>query len=445
MVFSRRETALLVVGDFLVLAASLWLSLVARSFSVPTPAYFGLLFAPFTPIFVLSLIIFYIAGLYEKQTMPVRRVMGARVAGAQVANTVIAALLFFVLQLSIAPKTILVLYLGISVVAISLWRFYRMSRETRLESRVPAVLVGRGAAVTEAYQEITRNDRQLIRIVAFLDTATMTDPRAVGAAVLGAISRGAQLVILDSRDEVVEAASPAIFEGALGAVSYLEFNTLYEQLFDRVALDHIGYAWLLPLLPGRPLLYDIAKRALDVVASLCGLVVASVFIASAALLLRLSGSAFIKSERVGKGGRVFRLFKLRTMLFDDKGSPEQRAKNKITTLGSFLRKSRIDELPQLWNVLRGDLSFIGPRPELPTIASVYEKEIPLYTARHRIVPGLSGWAQIRDFDAPKGAPDVEKTRKKLSYDLYYLKHRSFGLDIAIMLKTLRALLSFSGK
>lgn len=445
MVFSRRETALLVVGDFLVLAASLWLSLAARSLSVPTPEYFGLLFVPFVPIFGLSLIIFYVAGLYEKQTMPVRRVMGARVAGAQAANTVIAALLFFVLQLSIAPKTILVLYLGISVITISLWRFYRMSRETRLESRVPAVLVGRGAAVTEAYQEMTRNDRQLLRIAEFVDTAAMTSAQAVGGAVLDAISRGAQVVILDSQDAVVVEASPIIFERALGTVSYLEFNTLYEQLFDRVALEHVGYAWLLPLLPGRPSLYDTAKRVLDILASVFGLLLSSIFIVSAAAVLRLSGSAFIKSERVGKDGRTFRLFKLRTMLFDDKGSPEQRAKNKITTLGSFLRKSRIDELPQLWNVLLGDLSFIGPRPELPTIVTVYQKEIPLYQARHSIVPGLSGWAQIRDFDAPKGGPDVVKTQKKLSYDLYYLKHRSFGLDIAIMLKTLRALLTFSGK
>lgn len=111
----------------------------------------------------------------------------------------------------------------------------------------------------------------------------------------------------------------------------------------------------------------------------------------------------------------------------------------------FLRKSRIDELPQLWNVFIGELSFIGPRPELPKIVSIYEEEIPYYAVRHLITPGLSGWAQIRDMDAPKGAADVERTARKLSYDLYYLKHRSFVLDLVIALKTLRALLSFSGK
>lgn len=95
-------------------------------------------------------------------------------------------------------------------------------------------------------------------------------------------------------------------------------------------------------------------------------------------------------------------------------------------------------------MLVGDLSFIGPRPELPKIAEIYEREIPQYRMRHLIAPGLSGWAQINDADAPRGGADVVRTRRKLSFDLYYLKHRSFGLDLAIAIKTLRALFSFSG-
>ena len=138
------------------------------------------------------------------------------------------------------------------------------------------------------------------------------------------------------------------------------------------------------------------------------------------------------------------LVKLRTMLFYDAGDPEKQKMNRIIPFGKFLRVSRIDELPQLWNVLRGELSFVGPRPEFPKIAAVYEKEIPYYHARHVVPPGLSGWAQIKDYDAPKGPADVKRTRRKLSYDLYYVKHRSFALDIAIALKTIRALVSFSG-
>jgi lipopolysaccharide/colanic/teichoic acid biosynthesis glycosyltransferase len=152
----------------------------------------------------------------------------------------------------------------------------------------------------------------------------------------------------------------------------------------------------------------------------------------------------MRPGRIGKGGRVIRLLKLRTMLFDDDGDPELHAKNRVTTLGRFLRKTRIDELPQLWNVFTGELSFIGPRPEFPKIVEVYEREIPQYRMRHLIVPGLSGWAQIHDYDAPRGTADVVRTRRKFSFDLYYLKHRSFAVDLAVAMKSLRALLAFSG-
>jgi lipopolysaccharide/colanic/teichoic acid biosynthesis glycosyltransferase len=113
-------------------------------------------------------------------------------------------------------------------------------------------------------------------------------------------------------------------------------------------------------------------------------------------------------------------------------------------VGKFLRKTRIDEFPQVWNVIRGDLSFIGPRPEMPALAQVYSDSIPYYTMRHLIKPGLSGWAQINDFDVPRSGIDVERTVAKLSFDLYYLKHRSFLLDLEIAAKTAKALLMRSG-
>ena len=120
-------------------------------------------------------------------------------------------------------------------------------------------------------------------------------------------------------------------------------------------------------------------------------------------------------------------------------------KEKITRVGGFLRRSRIDELPQLWNVLRGDLSLIGPRPELPHLVSEYAQTIPFYNLRHLITPGLSGWAQINDYDVPRRAQvEVEKTITKLSYDLFYIKNRSIVLDLNIALKTIRTLISRSG-
>jgi lipopolysaccharide/colanic/teichoic acid biosynthesis glycosyltransferase len=116
----------------------------------------------------------------------------------------------------------------------------------------------------------------------------------------------------------------------------------------------------------------------------------------------------------------------------------------VTRAGKFLRKSRIDELPQLWNILAGDLSLIGPRPELPSGVAIYDKEIPYYNIRHLIKPGLSGWAQTHQELHPHHGPEVSLTKEKLTYDIYYIKNRSFWLDIKIALKTIKSLLSRTG-
>jgi lipopolysaccharide/colanic/teichoic acid biosynthesis glycosyltransferase len=406
MAFDRRETAVLLIGDFLILVASLWAALLVRNLAVPSLSYFEANFVPFLPVFFLSLVVFYIAGLYEKQTRPIRSVMGIRILGAQATTSAIAALLFFVLPLNIAPKAILLLYLVISVIAESIWRFYRMNREVKEGKRIPIILVGSGPAATELYDEVNYNNKYMIRFV------DRTDKKSSSA----------------------------------GTILEIGFVPLYEEIFDRVALDDfISGQFFDVSLPMQHTLYDASKRIFDVVLAMLLSVIAIPIIAVSAAMLYVEGGApFISPERVGKNGRIVRLLKLRTMLFNDNGDPKLQKKNRITTFGRILRKTRIDELPQLWNIIIGDLSFIGPRPEFPKIAEVYEKKIPQYHLRHLIAPGLSGWAQIHDYDAPRGGADVERTKRKVSYDLYYLKHRSFSLDLAIALKTLRTLASFSG-
>lgn len=405
MAFDRRETAILLIGDFLILIASLWVALAIRNLAIPPLGYFEANVVPFLPMFFLSLAVFYIAGLYEKQTRPIRSVMGIRIFGAQAATVAIAAILFFVLPLDIAPKTILILYLVISVVAESIWRFYRMNREIAEGKRTPVILVGSGPAALELFDEVNGNNAYLIRFVG------RTDKKSPSA----------------------------------GAIPEMESAPLYEEVFDRVPLEYLDAAQLLESMPKHRALYDFTKRFFDVALAVIGAMVAIPFVAVAAVLLSINGGMpFITNERIGKGGRIFRIIKLRSMLFNDHGNPELQKKNRITALGRILRKTRIDELPQLWNVLVGDLSFIGPRPELPSIAEVYEREVPQYRMRHLIAPGLSGWAQIHDYDAPRGGADVARTKRKVSYDLYYLKHRSFGLDLAIAIKTLRTLFAFSG-
>lgn len=405
MAFNRRDTAILLIGDFLILVASLWVALLIRNLSFPSVSYFEANLIPFLPMFILSLVIFYISGLYEKQTRPTRSVMGIRILGAQTATAAIAAILFFILPLSIAPKTILVLYLIVSVISESAWRFHRMNREMKDGERVPVVLVGSGPAAIEVYDEVNGNNQYLIKFVGRTDSKKSSS-------------------------------GPALEMDAI---------SLYEEIFDRVSLDDSSTMRLEESFPKGRTFYDASKRVFDVILALSlSIIAVPIIIVAAAILYLEGGQPFIYPERIGKNGRIVRLLKLRTMLFNDNGDPELQKKNRVTTFGLILRKSRIDELPQLWNILTGDLSFIGPRPEFPKIAEVYEREITQYHMRHFINPGLSGWAQIHDYDAPRGGADVERTKRKVSYDLYYLKHRSFGLDLAIALKTLRALASFSG-
>lgn len=411
MAFNSRETAILIIGDFLILTVSLWTALFLRNLSIPSFSYFEANFIPFLPMFILSLAIFYIAGLYEKQTRPIRSIMGARILGAQVATVAISAILFFILPLSIAPKTILVLYLVASVVAESAWRFHRMNREIAEGNRTPAILVGSGPEVQELYDEVNGNSQYLMRFVKRIETNDVP----------------AKVILANDSDTIID------------------FASLYEEIFDRVPLSHFDANLFLQSLPKHRIFYDIGKRIFDILLSILLAVIAVPFITISAIVLLIEGgTSFIHPQRIGKNGRSIKLHKLRTMLFNDNGDPELQKKNRVTAFGRMLRKSRIDELPQLWNILVGDLSFIGPRPEFQKIADVYEREVPQYHMRHLIAPGLSGWAQIHDYDAPRGGADVERTKRKVSYDLYYLKHRSFGLDIAIALKTLRALASFSG-
>ena len=158
------------------------------------------------------------------------------------------------------------------------------------------------------------------------------------------------------------------------------------------------------------------------------------------------GPIFVRLDRVGKNGAVFPLLKFRSMTGNDNAAYGKSGTTtlRVTRVGHFLRKSRLDELPQFWNLLRGEVSSVGPRPESPALVALYEKEIPYYGVRHFIKPGLTGWAQLYHDNHPHHGAAVAATREKLSYDLYYLEHRSLMLDVVITLKTIKKLLMRSG-
>ena len=185
------------------------------------------------------------------------------------------------------------------------------------------------------------------------------------------------------------------------------------------------------------------KRAFDVAAASVGLVVLAPVVFACALLIRLSskGPAIFRQARIGKDERVFTCYKLRTMLTDTAHLPtHQTASTAVTPIGKHLRRLKLDELPQLWNVLKGEMSFVGPRPERPFFVEQFAKEIPYYTQRLSAKPGITGWAQVY---YPYGAT-VEDAVEKLRLDLYYIKNMSLILDLFIIMKTLKIIVLGKG-
>ena len=223
---------------------------------------------------------------------------------------------------------------------------------------------------------------------------------------------------------------PNLAERALGRIP-LEvaeaFRNHYEVVFNDLVLDPV-------------------QRILDVAISLCALVLLSPLMAAVALAIRLDskGGAIFVQDRVGLDGAIYRMHKFRTMTVREEGNGTpafaDREEHRITKVGKVLRKTRLDELPQLWDVLRGKMSLVGPRPEQPAFVEQFRETIPFYDYRHEARPGITGWAQI-NYDY---AYDLEGTKRKLEYDLYYVKRRSLMLDLQILLKTLEIMVGRRG-
>jgi len=233
-------------------------------------------------------------------------------------------------------------------------------------------------------------------------------------------------------------ATQLIFEASRFPFRLVELNHFYEAAFGRLPLKNLTPAWFMGLLHLHRRPYSrISKRTFDLAITAVAIVPVALLFPFVALLVRCSGPGAIlfKQVRLGECGKLFKIYKFRTMVVDAERQGvavwASAADPRITPIGRFMRRTRLDELPQLWNVLRGDMSIVGPRPERPEFLEQLAKEVPFWERRHLVKPGITGWAQVRCgyTDDSLGAAD------KLSYDLYYLKHRSLLLDVAIATKT----------
>lgn len=439
---SNRESIILFLGDLASLAAAFWLALVIRAVEVPSFEVLGMYASSLIPLSLLWMFTFFIAGLYEKHALVFEKKLPSTVLNAQIANSIIAVIFFYLFTpyLGIAPKTILVLYLVISTVLIILWRLLGPSL-FGIKRQEAAILIGAGQEMRALKDEVNTNRRYNLNFASSVDLSQIESIDFKSEIIDRIYSEKITSVVIDLRNEKAGIILPALYNLIFSGVRFHDMHKVYEEVFARIPLSLVQYNWFLENISSSSHMgYDILKRIMDVVVGgIIGILSLPLY-PFVALAIKIDDhkKVFIFQDRIGKNNAMMKIVKFRSMARNADGE------NVITRVGRILRATRIDELPQLWNVVLGDLSLVGPRPELPDLVKVYEKEIPYYKMRHLVTPGLSGWGQIRDYDVPRGTADVDRTRTKLSYDLYYIKNRSLMLDLTIALKTIKTLLSRSG-
>ena len=444
-----RELLALIGGDIFFFNLALWLTLLLRYLEWPGAERLSDHMPPFLMLSAVWILGFFIFGLYDKHTTFLKKLLVSKIIHAQIVNFVIAALVFLSFPFGIAPKTNLVIYLVISTLLIAWWRIYGFKYFSPKEKHA-AILIADGEDAVDLVDEINNNDRYNYRFVRMVDEKIIKETDNFQEKILSLIERkNIRVIVANPNNAQLNDFLPQLFDLAFlrFEFTFLDFNKLYEDTFDRAPIASLEHGWFIShVSQSHTLVYAGIKRMMDIVGSLL-LAVPSLLIfpfIAAAIKLDDKGPLIYKAERVGQYNKPISIYKFRTKNGSDSAMSALNSQLVDTRVGVWLRKTRLDELPQLLNVLLGDLSFIGPRPERPSLAQVYAKEIPYYNARHFLKPGLSGWAQINNFDVPRGGLDVQRTTTKLSYDLYYLKRRSLLLDLQIGLKTISTILMRTG-
>lgn len=445
----KREYGVLLIGDVFVFVLSLWAALWVRYLDMPGVAFFTMHLMPFAFLFAAWVGVYFLAGLYGKHTRLFRSRLVATLLSVQVINVVIAALFFWLIPaFVITPRFLLIVYLLVSSLLIVLWRAI-IFPHLRGVRPLRGVLIATGPDARLLAQEVGNDAHYPFRFEYVLDTAHAPSHEVIQRACRIAEEDGVQFLAADVTDTAVSAALPIIYDAAFHKRRFALINVsdLYQEVFERVPLSLVRYEWILQH-AGSSDVYDSVKRLFDIVGAAAIGIISLVFYPLIVLAIKLDdgGPVFITQERVGRFQHPIRIYKFRSMSGNDNGRYGENGVSalRVTRAGRWLRVLRLDELPQIWNVLRGDLSLVGPRPELPSLAAQYSARIPYYNARYLLAPGLMGWAQLKHDRHPHHGTAVEETKEKLSYDLYYLKHRSLLLDIYILLQTVRIVLTARG-
>lgn len=416
--------------------------------------------APFSIIFVVWLIVFYIANLYEPATLRNNIYFYSALLQAIIVSSVISIALFYLIPLfNIAPKTNLAIFASIFT-GLEFSARYGFNRVFEKKFRKSVLIVGLNKQAFELAQFIKNNPQLGYELKSVVDLTPNQPNENENDFKKFSVIQGLENLEKQIQNEKINTIviSPEayqnpetinVFYRSLGKkISFFNLASFYERLTGKVPLGAINQVWFLEnISEGKKRAYELIKRIGDIVFGLLFGIISLVFYPFVIIAMQIDspGPIFYRQTRIGRVGKSFQLVKFRNMI------PNAEAKTgavwasendpRITRVGSFLRKTRLDEIPQLWTIVKGDMSLVGPRAERPEFHDILKKEIAFYEERYLIKPGLTGWAQINFHYGSS----VEDAAEKLKYDLYYIKNRSLLLDLGIILKTTRIALKQAGR
>jgi len=454
----NARTILLLLVEAMLLFSSLVVAVYVRLGAIDAEdaliARHGFYKAALATVFCLTS--FYLFNLYDFVVMRDRSELVLRLLQALGLAWIALALLFYAVPQVMIGRGVSLIALLIALLLMVTWRLaiHWVLGHPELGERI--LIVGSGSFAVEIARETLNRPDAGFRVVGFVDN----DPELVGKSlinpkVIGLTSELASLVKREGIDRLVVAigdrrgqfpTQELLRLSLSGDVSIEESASFYERLTGRVLLDMIRPSWLIFSSRGRrartnEVIRIVVHRLVALIGAILSLPIAIV----TAILIKIDsrGPVLYKQERLGKNGRPFTLMKFRSMRVDAEQNGPVWASNsddRMTRVGRIIRKIRIDEIPQFWNIIRGDMNFVGPRPERPHFVAQLAQEIDYYEQRHLVAPGLTGWAQIK---YPYGA-SIEDAKNKLEYDLYYIKNQNVMLDATIMFETIKTILSGRG-
>lgn len=452
---NKIKKIILLAGDIIFLYVSLYITLLLRYGRIPDQQIWDKHFLPFTLIFVVWILVFFVYDLYNLRLAANRTNFYRSSLHSFVTAGLISVIFFYVSShANITPKTNLVIFIVVFALIFFLWRnLYYLAIRSYLPKENVAI-IGFNRQSRFLISEINNNPHLGYKTTFILDPFAENEKNNNDIPVFNNVSGLHELIAKKNVNTLVLATDPATSEklrNLLFSALHLKINfhslpEFYENITGKVPIEAINKMWFLQnLSEGGKKWFDLIKRIYDLIIAIVILVITSPLWVVIALAIKLDSRepVFFKQNRAGQYGKPFRIIKFRTMSTENNDhAPTQEKDKRITVVGSFLRKTRLDEIPQVLNIIKGEMSFVGPRPERPELIKELEQRIPFYRERMLVKPGLTGWDQI---SGEYHSPNIEDTIKKLQYDLFYIKNRSVYLDLSIILKTISTIVSKAGR